>query len=209
MVHNDTAQVQHSAAVEGNSASETSSLPGQLAGGDEFPKAVLRDAQAGSPAAFADIFRAYDPALRSLAFRLLGDRETAQDALQEAWLAAFRGLPSFDHRSTLKTWLFRVAYRAILRHGRRRPDQWTALAPDSRLESSTPDHADAVAARRDVAAALALLPPEQRAALLLVDREGFTYAAAADVLGVATGTVASRLHAGRAALRRSLAAHRE
>ena len=166
---------------------------------------VLARAQAGDHHAFAEIVFRHDEKLRGLAFRLLGDRDRMDDVLQEAYVRAFRALPKFKGTSSLATWLYRITYNACIDDLRRRPEQ-PALS-DDRLAaepSSLPDPSEVATSRHDLAAALATLPVDQRAAVLLVDAYGFDYAEAAEVLGVRSGTIASRLNRARTALRRVL-----
>lgn len=167
--------------------------------GGEPADEVLLAAKRGSPQAFAELIGRYDRRLRSLAFRLMEDREAMQDVMQDAYLAAFRGLPAFRGESAPETWLFRIVYTTCLRHLARRGDDLT-MVDDERMSSAS-DPADSVALRQDVAAALAGLPREQRLAVLLVDGDGFSYREAGQVLDVPPGTIASRLSHGRAAMR--------
>lgn len=151
---------------------------------------------------FESVVRSHDRALRALAFRLLGDVDLMDDALQDAYANAFRAYESFRGESELGTWLYRIVYNACIdiqrSAARHRHDSLDpAVLPP--LEPAVP--ADD---RSDLAAALAALPSEQRAVVLLVDAEGFDYGEAADVLGVPVGTVASRLSRARLALRRQL-----
>ena len=168
---------------------------------------VLARAKAGDRQAFTDVVRHYDHRLRALAYRLLGDRSAMDDALQEAYVKAFRALPGFREDAGLGTWLYQITYRACVdlqrRESRHRTDStdWahpgTAAHPDA-------DPAATATSRTDLQRALAALPVDQRAAVLLVDAEGLDYDAAAAVLGVAPGTIASRLSRARAALRAAL-----
>jgi RNA polymerase sigma-70 factor (ECF subfamily) len=172
----------------------------------EIGAAVLERARRGDQEAFAAVIRHYDPGLRALAFRLLGDRDRMDDALQEAYVKAFRALPRFRGDSKLGTWLYRIAYNACLDElARSRRVVELPLAEEREQPSRWADPGDVAAQRHDLAAALAALPPEERAAVLLVDAQGFDYREAGRVLGVPEGTVASRLSRARAALRRSLA----
>ncbi len=162
----------------------------------------LDRARGGDPRAFLEIVRAHDPALRALAWRLLDDRDRMDDVLQEAYIRAYRALARFDARSAVGTWLHRIVYNACIDDlRRRRPTVPLEAVPDRPDDRPGPEQ---VAARQDLATALAALPPDQRATVLLVDAEGFDHAAAAEVLGIAPGTVASRLHRARAALRAAL-----
>jgi RNA polymerase sigma-70 factor (ECF subfamily) len=167
--------------------------------GDVDPM-VLARARRGDHRAFAQIVDHYDHRLRGLAFRLLGDRDRMDDVLQEAYVKAFRSMPRFKGDSALGTWLYRIVYNACIDDLRARK----ATVPlDDRLDvaDTRPDPADVAIGRRDLAAALDTLPPDQKAAVLLVDAYGLDYAEAADVLGVATGTIGSRLNRARTSLR--------
>src|ERR671914_1464692 len=81
---------------------------------EQISTTVLDRARAGDQEAFTALIRHYDPGLRRLAYRLLGDRERMDDALQEAYVKAFRALPRFRGDSSLGTWLYRIAYNACL-----------------------------------------------------------------------------------------------
>jgi RNA polymerase sigma-70 factor (ECF subfamily) len=152
---------------------------------------------------FDAIVRRHDAGLRALAYRLLGDRDRMDDALQEAYVRAFRALPQFRGDSDVGTWLYRIAYNACLDE-LRRARQVVPLDSIREHADPRPDASETIPARRELALALAQLPPEDRAAVLLVDAQGFDYRSAADVLGVPEGTIASRLNRARAQLRRFL-----
>jgi RNA polymerase sigma-70 factor (ECF subfamily) len=152
--------------------------------------------------------RQHDDRLRGLAYKLLGDRHRMEDAMQEAYVRAYRSMGRFRRDAELGSWLYRIVYNACvdeLRRSGRRPMPvdagdvaWDAPSPRPGPERSV--HA-ADSARR----ALASLPDDQRATVLLVDGEGFDNVTAAEILGVAPGTVASRLSRARAEMRRVLA----
>lgn len=168
------------------------------------PKGALKGAQRGDPDAFAALVKAYDRGLRALAYRLLGDRDRMEDALQEAYLRAYRGLPQFRGKAAVATWLYRIVYNVCLDELRR-----TRGAPGSLEDARTqpdpsPGPAEVAVTARDFQSALASLLPEERAAVLLVDAEGFSYEEAANVLAIPAGTLASRLHRARQSLRRVL-----
>jgi RNA polymerase sigma-70 factor, ECF subfamily len=171
------------------------------AGADE---ASDRPAKPAEPAAFVALIERHDHSLRRLAFRLLGDRDRMDDALQEAYVKAFRALPRFRARSATSTWLYRIVYNACIDELRRAEARTTVPLDLAAGAADRRDLADALAGRSALADALAALPQEQRAAVLLVDAEGFDYRAAAEVLGVEVGTVASRLSRARSALRAAL-----
>jgi RNA polymerase sigma-70 factor (ECF subfamily) len=163
---------------------------------------LIERARQGDAGAFTALVRRHDDALRALAYRMLGDRASMDDALQEAYVRAFRSLGSFEGRSGFGTWLYRIAYRACIDELRRRGRQeWT---PFEDVDAASPDPALDVAGRLDLAGALAALAPELRAIVLMVDAQGFSYDEVAGIVGIPAGTVASRLNRARAALRKTL-----
>jgi len=177
--------------------------PGAVQRPMEIDPAVLARARRGDQRAFALLVRHYDDGLRALAYRLLGDRDRMDDALQEAYVRAFRALPAFRGDAAVGTWLYRIAYNACIDELRRErqvvPLESVRERPDPR-----PGPGELLPVRRLLADALAALPAPDRAAVLLVDAQGFDYRSAAEILGVPEGTVASRLNRTRAVLRRFL-----
>lgn len=134
---------------------------------------------------------------------MLGNREDALDATQEALIGIARGIVAFDGRSAFTTWLYRVATNAALDEGRRMARRPRPVEmPPERTGDTSPE--DAVGARIDIDAALAALPEEFRVAVVLRDLGDLDYAEIADVLGVPLGTVRSRIARGRAALAEAL-----
>jgi len=157
----------------------------------------------GDSSAFREIVDHFDPGLRSLAFRLLRDRDRMDDALQEAYIKAYRALPAYDGRSRLGTWLYRITYNVCIDELRRSGrEEWVEL-DDDRVESGA-DPGDQVSDHVSLVDALSQLSPGYQAVLLLIDGQGFDYRAAAEILDVAEGTVASRLHRARQALVQTL-----
>jgi RNA polymerase sigma-70 factor (ECF subfamily) len=150
---------------------------------------------------FVELLARSDVSHRRLAFRLLGDRDRMDDVLQEAYARAFRALPSFRGDASLETWLYRIVYNACIDDLRRRKAH-EELSLEEWDERGAP--LPAPEDRLDLAAALASLPAELRAVVLLVDAEGLSYAEAAHVLGAPAGTVASRLNRARAHLQAAL-----
>jgi RNA polymerase sigma-70 factor (ECF subfamily) len=171
--------------------------------------ALLRAHVAGDPDAFAELVRRHRDRLWAVALRTLGDREEAADAVQDALLSAHRAAGRFRGDSAVTTWLHRIVVNACLDRARRRQahptvplveaDRQTGDGPRAgQREPAAPavDHDTALVVRQ----ALTELPFEQRAALVLVDLQGYSVADAADLLGVAEGTVKSRCSRGRARL---------
>lgn len=170
---------------------------------EELDRVTLARARRGDERAFAALVRHYDEGLRALAFRLLGDRGRMDDALQEAYVKAYRALPRFRGDASLGTWLYRIAYNACLDELKRTRGVVDLESVRDRAQAGV-DPVETLSIRQTLAHALGELPPEDRAAVLLVDREGFDYRSAAQVLGIPEGTVASRLNRARAALRQTL-----
>lgn len=167
--------------------------------GDADVELAIR-AVTGDEVAFVEIIRRYDSGLRRLAFRLLGDRDAMDDVLQEAYLKAFASISRFRGQASPRTWLYRIVYNTCLDHLRRGRQQ--PVAQD--VDAASRDPSEQADLRLSLAAALAALPPQERAAVLLVDAEGLSYEEAAAIVGVAAGTIGSRLSRARAALRRAL-----
>jgi RNA polymerase sigma-70 factor, ECF subfamily len=175
---------------------------------------LLRAHVAGDPDAFGELFTRHRDRLWAVALRTTGNPEDAADGLQDGMVAAFRRAGSFRGEAAVTTWLHRVVVNACLdrlRAARVRaadslPDDLDDTAGRGALVSAAPeadDPAERVLVderRTAVLAALASLPAEQRAALVLVDMEGWSVAEAAEVLGCAAGTVKSRCSRGRARL---------
>jgi RNA polymerase sigma-70 factor (ECF subfamily) len=164
----------------------------------------------GDPDAFGALFARHRDRLWAVAVRTIGDPDEAADALQDAMISAFRQAAGFRGDSAVTTWLHRIVVNACLDRMRRRAvrpaatglDEATldSFAASSRWPASGPGGTDAAETSLEVDAALRHLPPEQRAALVLVDMLGYPVADAAAVLGVSTGTVKSRCARGRARL---------
>jgi RNA polymerase sigma-70 factor (ECF subfamily) len=166
---------------------------------------LLRAHVGGDPDAFAELVRRHRDRLWAVALRTIGDREEAADAVQDALLSAHRSAARFRGDSMVTTWLHRIVVNACLDRIRRRQAHPTVPLPDGSHsddgirtgpEPAAPvqDHDTALVVRQ----ALAELPAEQRAALVLVDVQGYPVAEAAEILGVAEGTIKSRCARGRA-----------
>lgn len=169
---------------------------------------LLRAHVDGDTHAFAELFHRHRDRLWAVALRTLADREEAADALQDALLSAHRAAARFRGDSAVTTWLHRIVVNACLDRIRRQQAHPTVPLPDGNRASETgrspgPEPA-APAADHDtvlvVRHALAQLPAEQRAALILVDVQGYPVVEAAAILGVPEGTVKSRCARGRARL---------
>jgi RNA polymerase sigma-70 factor (ECF subfamily) len=159
--------------------------------------ALLRAHAAGDKRAFGEIVYRHRDRLWAVALRTLGDREEAADALQDALLSAYRAAERFRGDSAVTTWLHRIVVNACLDRARRRQARPTVPLPETDITGAPPPDRDTALV---VQQALAQLPAEQRAALVLVDIQGYSVAEAAKILAVAEGTIKSRCARGRARL---------
>jgi len=145
-----------------------------------------------------------------LAYRLTGNRPDAEDLTQEVFVRVFRSLSTYTP-GTFEGWLHRITTNLFLDQARRKQrirfDAMTEERAD-RLTSPSPSPDAVYADQRfddDIERALQALPPDFRAAVVLCDVEGLTYEEIAEILGAKLGTVRSRIHRGRALLRKALA----
>jgi RNA polymerase sigma-70 factor (TIGR02960 family) len=196
---------------------------------------LIDRAQAGDEQAFQQLVEPYQRELQVHCYRILGSAQDAEDAMQETLLAAWRGLGGFEERSSLRTWLYRIAttrsLNALRSASRRPPMEWarqdveppepTRLGevpwlepyPDLLLQE-LPDDAPGPQARYEAREAISLafvtalqvLPPRQRTALILRDVLGFPTSEAAQMLQTSEQSVASAVKRARATLARELPA---
>lgn len=161
---------------------------------------------AGDPDAFAVIVQRHRDRMWAIALRTTGDPEDAADGLQEALISAFRNAASFRGDAAVTTWLHRVVVNACLDRLRRKAARPAVSLPEQESDGgqrTLADPSDPLGVRElriEIEKALGELPPEQRAAVVLVDVEGYSVEDAARVLECPTGTVKSRCARGRAKL---------
>jgi RNA polymerase sigma-70 factor (ECF subfamily) len=157
---------------------------------------------AGDPLAFTELVRRHRDRMWAIALRTLGDPEEAADAVQDALISAFRSAGGFRGQAQVTTWLHRIVVNACLDRIRRNRARPTSPLPEGcpREPAPTLDATAAQESRLAVDDALRSLPVDQRAAIVLVDVEGYSVAETAQLLGVAEGTVKSRCARGRARL---------
>jgi RNA polymerase sigma-70 factor (ECF subfamily) len=170
---------------------------------------LLGRAREGDLAAFNDLVVAYQDMLFALVVRMVPDRDSASDAVQEAFFSAYRNMAGFRGGS-VKSWLSRIAINAAMdaqRLKKRRPaDPYPELEDDTwqpPADASADPVTTALTTERHRALnrALAQITNDQRTAIVLYDVEGYDYAEIAELTRVSVGTVKSRIHRGRLALR--------
>jgi RNA polymerase sigma-70 factor (ECF subfamily) len=183
---------------------------------DLSDQALVEKIRTGDYQAFESLVNRYESKVYRLAIRMLRNPQDAEDALQETFLQVYRGLKSFEGRSTFSTWLFRLATNVCLMRIRHRGTEPAKLLP---LEEYLPRHEDGVhpqifdwterpeeallskESREKMLEALEKLPPEYRAVFILRDMEGFSNSETGDSLGISVAAVKSRLHRARLTLR--------
>jgi RNA polymerase sigma-70 factor (ECF subfamily) len=170
---------------------------------------LLERARDGDLDAFNDLVVVYQDMLYALVVRMVPDRDQASDAVQEAFFNAYRNLDAFRGGS-VKSWLSRIAINAAMdtqRYRKRRPAEPYPELEDETWQPPADASADPVTTslmaerHRVLNAALARITDDQRTAIVLYDVEGYDYAEIAETTGVSIGTVKSRIHRGRLALR--------
>ena len=167
---------------------------------DTDDDALVARSRAGDRAAFSALVRRHQTTVFRVCHRILGDPEDAADATQEAFVRAYRKLDTFQGQSAFRTWMRRVSVNGSLNErARRRP---TAQLDDERAAPGT--GADTIAqaeAAAQVHQALQWLPANHRAAVVLRDLEGLSYAEVAAALAVPEGTAKGWAHRGRERLK--------
>jgi len=174
-------------------------------------RALVDSCRSGDPVAFARLVQLHEGMVFSLSARLLGDTEEARDVAQEVFLQVYRQLGRFEGRSTLKTWIYRIAVnqchnrrRFWHRRHRDREEGLEAVSVESaaaRGGSSPYEEARRQERARRVQAALLELSFEHRSVLVLREVEGLTCEEVAEALRIPAGTVKSRLSRAREAMR--------
>jgi RNA polymerase sigma-70 factor (ECF subfamily) len=168
----------------------------------------------GDTESFNQLILRWERPIYALAYRVIGREEDARDVCQETFLRAFRALRGFKGQAKFSSWLYRIALnlcRDWIRRERRAP---VAQAPegvdllDLAAEREPSESIETLVARREmsraVAKAMALLPEEQRTAIILKEYHGLTFQEIADLLDCPLSTVKTRLYQGLSVLRRAL-----
>jgi RNA polymerase sigma-70 factor (ECF subfamily) len=200
--------------------SEPSGVGVDSNGANARPVDLLLEAfRQGRPGAFDAIVRAHQDRVYAFCARMLSDREEALDVAQEVFLSAYRNLGGFREEASLSTWLLKIAANRCLNRIRQRSSRASrevsypesALRDDPPFQPPAPEEGrpDRIVETREMGKilehALHRIDPDSRWLMLLSDVEGFTYEEVAAMAGIPVGTVKSRLHRARMALRKILA----
>ena len=174
----------------------------------------------GNLEAFNSLVERYQAAVFTLCLRLLGERQAAEDAAQEAFISGYRAISQF-HEGNVKAWLLRIASNECKDELRRRSRKDAGASLDAMLENDdgpteVPDPAAGIGElleRKELGAEiqrlLMLVPFDQRQAVVLCDLYGYRYEEVAEMTGASSGTVKSRIHRGREKLRQLIEANPE
>jgi len=168
----------------------------------------------GDADSFNELILRWERPIYALAYRVIGRQEDARDVCQEAFLRAFRALPAFKGQAKFSSWLYRITLnlcRDWIRRQRRAPVQQMPEGVDPVEmvgERGPAESIEALVARRELSAVIAegmaLLPEEQRTAIILKEYHGMTFQEIADLQGCPLSTVKTRLYQGLTVLRRYL-----
>jgi RNA polymerase sigma-70 factor (ECF subfamily) len=168
----------------------------------------------GDVDSFNQLVLRWERPIYALAYRVIGREEEARDIVQETFLRAFRGIKNFRGQAKFSSWVYRIALnlcRDWIRRERRAPIQATPEGIDLvelAAEQGPAESIEELVARHDlskaVAEAMALLPEEQRTAIILKEYHGMTFQEIADLQGCPLSTVKTRLYQGLTVLRRHL-----
>jgi len=170
---------------------------------------LIKQAIRGDAYAFEQLMRRHESRMYSVAIRMCGNREDAQDCVQDAMLRIYRALDRFKGQSSFSTWVYRITMNTCLDELRRRKVR-ASTSLDTLLESGwsptdetdTPErHAIDSERRRALEKAIGSLPEDMRSAIVLREMQGLSYEEISDVLSVNVGTIKSRISRGREKLR--------
>jgi RNA polymerase sigma-70 factor, ECF subfamily len=167
---------------------------------------LVEQTREGDRRAFSELVRRHQAVVYRSCYRILGDREDAKDASQEAFIRAYRKLDTFQGRSLFKTWILRLAMNVSLNERSRR--ELPRADVDLANTIPGPEAPEAEFVKTEAAArvheVLQLVRSDHRAAIVLRDLEGLTYRETAESLGIAEGTAKSWVHRGRERLKELL-----
>jgi len=179
----------------------------------DFPEEVLVErAVSGDPAAFGWLTRRYQNSVFNALYRMTGNEELAYDLVQETFLKAYRAIATFSRTSRFYTWIYRIAVNSLRSHWRKQGKLQSIRLDGADPENfSPPDRSDDPAELAEanemeklVQQSILSLPTDQRTVLVLRDIEGLEYEQIAELLELSLGTVKSRIHRARMALKDKL-----
>lgn len=170
----------------------------------QWEGALVRRACAGDTRAFEKLYREHSGRVYGLCLRMTRDAQTAEDCTQETFLSAWRALGSFQTRSSLATWLHRIAVNVVLARRRRRTPVQESLDEEELPEGTWQWELDRPMEMEEIESAIAGLPQGARDVVVLHAIYGYSHDEAAQMLGIAEGTCKAQLHRARKLLRERL-----
>ena len=175
-------------------------------GGGVDERKLIQRAKQGDTYAFEQLIHEHRVGAFNLAFRMLGNRDDADDAAQDAMVKVFKSIGSFREQSKFSTWVYRLTYNVCIDIMRKqKPGTTTEL--DERLVDKSPTPEEELEhneRQKQIKAAIAALTPDYRSAIVLRDVNGHSYDEIAQILGCSVGTVKSRINRGRLKLKEIL-----
>lgn len=169
-------------------------------------RALVEAAAGGSKVAFERLYRMHVNRVYGLCLRMTADRALAEDCAQDAFIQAWRALPTFERRSSFGTWLHRIAVNAVLAHSRKRSELLggSESVDDAVAGTLADSSASDPGLGHDLDRAIGLLPTGARQVLVLCGIYGYSHEEAASVLEIAVGTCKAQLHRARKLLASNL-----
>jgi RNA polymerase sigma-70 factor (ECF subfamily) len=170
---------------------------------DDIPENIIIKASKGDIDAFEFIYKVYSKLVLNVAFRILGNREDAEEVTQQVFLTIYQQLNKFQFQSSIKTWMYRIAINCAINYGRRMSrerDRMIEYNDGFHSQSSVGEserHINQEDREETVNSLLKVLTPDQRACIVLRNIEGLSYQEIADTLKININTVRSRLKRAR------------
>lgn len=173
---------------------------------------LIERATIGDPAAFNRLMEMHEKRMYAVALRMFGNREDAQDSLQEAMLRVYRSIGGFKGQSSFGTWVYRITMNTCLDEIRRKKNKQSASLDNMLDQGWAPTDEGASPEKRvmqqemrkSIAQSIQELPEDMRSAIIMRDVHGYSYEEIADTLNVNVGTIKSRISRGREKLREKL-----
>lgn len=169
---------------------------------------LLERCRKGDEKAWAELVNRYWGLAFRVAFRILRNKEDAEDAAQEAFVQVYRSLTGFRHESNFRTWFYRIVVRTAMAHLQSEPTEPLDEEIKDEILSGAHEDPESIVLARERAQlleqAIQQLPPNWRAVLVLREIEGLSYAEISEILGIPIGTVESSLFRARKKLRQLL-----
>ncbi|RKQ29054.1 RNA polymerase sigma factor SigW [Oceanobacillus halophilus] len=183
---------------------------------EQFIREKIKQVKKGDQAAYSEVVNVYQHKIYQHCYRMLGNKHEAEDMAQEAFIRAYVNIDSFDERKKFSTWLYRIATNVTIdRIRKRKPDYYLdaevkgtdGLDMYSQLSTDDPlpnEEVESLELQRYIHSEISKLPPKYRSIIILRYLEEFSLQEISSILDIPLGTVKTRIHRGREALRKRL-----